>query len=820
MAKDPVDKNSDKKLQFTRLYRKLKDKPNLLDKKKELEEIIINESYKAKTKLTCNTLNISPLKQDEIDTLFQVKEKTSEQENKSTMKSSSVEKYLWEIYEKKPTKKLIAKLVDLLFHVEEKNEINKICTKIFESDENLYMSLPSETRTKLLLETDQDQPLYEVILQTLKNHKDNNLLNNIEKLIISLKLIEKKEYEALINYYIPNEVQILQAFQEKNIFFGKCKNYLFYSIGHTSYKIGMIDKAVEVLLQIEVTSHFFKPAVQIILENKCPMPLVLESQYCRQLMETSSYLEKIELIDSFLKKAHLFKDALSHQIIVLNEILREPYQWVSSKRKYLKIFSQTLIKHINLSYYIPQFLNFYKINAFNIQAFEESKAIWQPVFDAKIDHPLLKGFSYLQLYLNSKNRHQENFLWLSKNLINEDRKKNGSKSYNDWEKIRKWILEKIKHPSNLFDQKKRQKIFQEVSIATDPSQILIKDAIQYIKRPERNSHEGLVLIEKFAVDKKSNSIQLEILRQKASLYHLRNKDILRFWELCIYENKHDLAWRASSILEARQALPAPIRKYWKLSGEANFAYHLQDLNYTHIDCSLQGFSNSHKKMILILISIGLDVNDLLAMTQKNLNKISIRKFEHSDFEKNLIFNLTNAMNIKKDFFWCLDEQLSLHTGRVPFIENLETTEWTKTLVMLPYFLGVNSWSWNTKILFSTIKKNFSSLALHSKAQDKQSLSKWLKKMNSEKILKLKSLTKLSEEINSDNFKNTLFIFFSRLATCLIQDNFGALQSLKKMNTPVEFIWNLENWILSDKYTKLRKKSDTDNHNFLVNESNN
>ena len=61
------------------------------------------------------------------------------------------------------------------------------------------------------------------------------------------------------------------------------------------------------------------------------------------------------------------------------------------------------------------------------------------------------------------------------------------------------------------------------------------------------------------------------------------------------------------------------------------------------------------------------------------------------------------------------------------------------------------------------------------------------------------LPKISEERGLDI--QAILVF--RLALILNQNSYQALASLRAMRAPVHMVWQFENWLLSDQYSKIR-----------------
>lgn len=303
------------------------------------------------------------------------------------------------------------------------------------------------------------------------------------------------------------------------------------------------------------------------------------------------------------------------------------------------------------------------------------------------------------------------------------------------------------------------------------------------------------------------NLEIQILHRVATEIHWTNQRLNDLWRLASSNQHVDLAWRAATVLSARKALSINGRQAWAICGENRSEYSFQTPDLDVIKCCMDGFSESEKKLIQGIITVGPAIPELLqalSMRKSSIFEISANQLiKNSSRLDEFIDSIPFFKGIKFSGHLNAPERINPLTIP-PFIHSADDSVWSQLLLRLANRLGINNWGWELSRLVEAIEPLVVKQATGAGVADAK-VQKWIRKLNGESRLAWCDLAASAKFLSDGEAALVLGRFVIRLATAIYPHNYEALKSLHKMRVPIHHIWSLESWILSEANTEIRKR---------------
>jgi hypothetical protein len=281
------------------------------------------------------------------------------------------------------------------------------------------------------------------------------------------------------------------------------------------------------------------------------------------------------------------------------------------------------------------------------------------------------------------------------------------------------------------------------------------------------------------------------------------------WGLSAKLNQYDLAWRAATILKSRDVLDERIFPSWAISGEKRSEYHLNIPQLENVVDSFKDLSSDEQKFLKALVRIGHQIPNLLQLLDAKIKVIkpTPSKPGSKEFEVDKILNALGWLGNNKRYYQYEDDYFA-HSLPIPsFIHVLPDNTWSMLLVKLSQRLGLTAWSWK----LSNLKKYIDGLMpqiASGKLGGSWGVGRWLKNLTPEGRNAWCDLASIINKFSDEQGYEVISILLTRIAMIINQNHIQALNSLRIMRWSVYNIWQLENWLLSDCYTQVRRKFGT------------
>ena len=650
----------------------------------------------------------------------------------------------------------------------------------FFTGNDFYLQVNPMVRAKLLV----THPTK--VQELLLPHKNADTLLDGERLFVWKILCRLQLHSEVLVYFEQYRPQILKASTEHHL----SPDELFLTLGKVALRIGYTDGCRRYLQEITRQSASYQTALRILL---IPPDNADDNQVLHRLTAESNWENRLLLLDNYLLVAERNTNPLlDRDRPALNAVLADLLPLVPRQAEAWGQLAKIIANHRQLRDNYPNLYRLFDDNCSIFHGLALDRALWQ-VFLTSTDprEQSFQGLAHLHNYLATGNSNEKS-LWKAKLLLEAD---------DCWSETHRRARQFVEQ-AEFIPAGQRQLMITQLQVAAPDRQITLQEINDYLTIC--TSRYVLMVLEKLVAKRQDDYLERQIIWRKANFAYWQNRDLGRFWQLTA-QRLPDLAWRTASVLNARQALPATIRKAWQISGEKRSAYPLSPVTTMTIDSCVVGFSDNEQKFLRALVEIAVLIPTLFARLDRRV-KVYRRRRNRQQNDQQIERHLDEIPWLnsgQKIYYFSYDGLLARNQQMPLFIKKIPDTVWGLLLTRIVERLSLNLWSWQLSLLVKMIDKAIPKFITRSRLTLKA--YGWLNSLSPEHRHAWNTFMSLARRID-DNRAETLFgALVCRLATCIYQNHYQALLSLQLMGAPLPFVWELEKFILADQYSDLRQQ---------------
>jgi hypothetical protein len=447
-------------------------------------------------------------------------------------------------------------------------------------------------------------------------------------------------------------------------------------------------------------------------------------------------------------------------------------------------------------------------------------ALWQGPLALEPATPreaFLRGVALLHQYVNC-GLSAESSLWNARELILAARREAREPPPNDWKDLHKaataWIAK-----NHYLTEPDRQRMLLQLKVALDPGSVITSDVEDYLDHTDTPPLHVLAKLERLAEAKGAPALESRLILRRAQLTHLTNADLNRLWQLANLRKDPDLAWRIATVLHARRALAPGVRHAWEISGEKRSHYEFVPPSKQAVERCVKGFSPRAARLAFASLRVGPVLPELLAILDEGAKSVRPSAHPADSVEAaadRLLAGLSWLATPKKRYLFS-NEAIVGATAVPAFMQKLPANAWSVLVAKLSDRFGANAWGWKLSRLHQQIVDLIPRLASRQDLRRHSTrVAKWLKDLTPEQRAAWSDLGQLTRAYEDERAQEALAMFVCRLATLMFQNHYLALTSLHAMRASVAIVWDLEQFLVGEVYSDLRKKLETENRVLVPN----
>lgn len=304
---------------------------------------------------------------------------------------------------------------------------------------------------------------------------------------------------------------------------------------------------------------------------------------------------------------------------------------------------------------------------------------------------------------------------------------------------------------------------------------------------------------------KTHALVADLLGHRSRGFSWSNRDLRSLWKAACGSESWDLAWRCGTVLAARGALPEAAERAWEVSGERRSEYGYQTVDRSVADRVSEDFPEGVREAVRGLAIVGPALPELLGLLDRRMSLRRAPGLEKASQEGRLESLLIYDSWIRRRRWRTVGPGAGLSVIEVPpFCQALPPQAWSQLVALLGDGLGLGAMRWSPSVLLRQLAPLLPQLASRERSgQVPRSVRRWMASLDSEGQHGFSHLVAGLRRMDAEDGHLWLSAFVCRMATTMLQSHFEALVGLQHMGAPIWLIWNLEKWILSEGYTRLR-----------------
>ena len=494
------------------------------------------------------------------------------------------------------------------------------------------------------------------------------------------------------------------------------------------------------------------PAPQVFTPPEPPAKEMRDPQerLSAQFFRISLLEEKLALFEQMLLQFDSFSENIEY-LQFIDTLLYSAHTWVSPE--YWGRLSEILLKHHHREVEIPQLLHFFSIQQYMLHPLEQEQQIWSPW----LNHPLLQN-----TYFPSVSKLH---LMLVRKKINLDI---FAECYQKvplplWNKLCEHLLDALSGEDPETTEALGLLSLFSRSVPVETRMEKARELCQTEKRLP------FALLE-FLHTPEFKTIWPTYWTYKSRNYKLTSSDLLEWVEQS--QSEPDLYWRIMTILHGRGKLPAHQARRWQISGENRVSFGYSELGDDDFRALLQEFPRPVYQVLRLYLASCSEIREILFGSQDKKKLLQHK----NTWPVNLVkvctetFVSSKWVSLKKT-----DLAKTFETG-FSFVEEDLKNSFSQTASYLSHVLG-----------FSLFGFDFARLKNILQGSDLK-----------------RSIGQMDPDLLSLYSKKSVM----RLALLFCPHPFEALSTLKTGD--LRLLWDLEALILSENYTRFRKRQGLQN----------
>jgi hypothetical protein len=728
-------------------------------------------------------------------------------------KWSELEPLALELYRLKPVEATAARVVELAFLNAGSDPLEALLKRFRVEQPRFWRHVHKAVRTNLTARL-WSSGVSDVLAAILFRDKDEGYLQPIERLCVFWSLKGARDKAPALLYYRKYKDTLAHAAATLGQRVGLSPSAMFLEAARLAVELGDPDEAREALELVSPNEPERDEALRLLLDVAVDKNRAGRSHYMELIYGATTDAERIRLLGRFLEATRGLGGFRDRNRPALNELLADPLSWVGEEPETWRAMSETLASARDLEPLLPNLFEMFRRNASRYYAPLLDAALWQGPLLCRADEPrdiYWRGVGLLHHYVNC-GAGQEEALWEARDCIARAKRRMDRPTPFEWRELHKaayaWVAK-----NHYLIEPDRARMLRQMRVAVDGSSSVTHDIEDYLDSGDKAPLSVLGALQRVIRDKKEPALEHRLILKRAAHSHLTNADLNRLWQLANLRKESDLAWRIATILHARMVLVAQVRAAWEISGEKRTQYSLLQPPRAAVDHLLFGLEPKMSRLCFASLQVGWALPELLYLLDKGATVARGNAPAEDSIESKVDTALARLdwLGAPRKRYRFSFEAAPLGSMMPQFIQVLPSNAWSVVVARFGERLGVNAWGWKLSRLNQQIEGLIPRIASRQDLKRRSGkVADWLKALSPEQRAAWQDLALLSRSLEDDRGAFALAAFVCRLATLIYQNHYMALQSLQTMRAPVEVIWDLERFLLSEAYTEMRKKLGTAN----------
>ncbi|SMF79340.1 hypothetical protein [Pseudobacteriovorax antillogorgiicola] len=707
--------------------------------------------------------------------------------------------YAWDIFDRWPNAEIGGKMIELAYLHGRSQDLTALLLELKTRNPASYFAVGVDLRPYIVLKLWQQGK--EGVLNFFLHQKSfQGQLLRIEKLYVFWSLYGCTNQVKAWQFLTKSQADIFSAVQEYGPQLNLRRSLFDLELGKLAYSLGKQDRAREFLEQIPPDAPEFKEALDMLIKFKVDLDRNGHCLFGRKLASEGTWQGRIKLFRSFFQSLDR-KNGIRHQERnALNQILRSPSKWFPESAEAWNQLSQALLDHVELEYLLPNLFAHFKTHQMKFHAPIFERAIWEPMlYFQSVDSEKVRywrGVANLHKFVANGFR-DESLLWLAKESIDQTHSVPDALS---WSQIHHELMSWLSRTPAVAEGD-REEVLARVRVVGHYLDVTSEEISAYITKMNHFDFPAIDRLMDAIRKRQDEPCEIALIHKKAQLSHFTNQALGRLWQLHSHQKRADVCWRIATILHDRKVLNRDVEQVWILSGEKRREQTIRPVPVDHMIHLYGDWSGDARMLAESLLLIGAKIPELLSTVDRKVRPIKRQAASKEDRKFEGILSKTPWL-IQGKRVYSSHPEMYQHERPI-FIPSLPETPWVRVMIQVADRLGVSAWRWQLSWLHDQLEMLIPKLHKIQDGQAHGKIGKWLRGLSPLQRKAWYQLLSLSSKMDNSQGFQVLGDLIFRVTTVMYQDHLDALGSVSKMECSARFRWNLEKFIISDTYSKIR-----------------
>ena len=718
----------------------------------------------------------------------------------------SMEPLALRLYASQPAPATAARVIELAFVHATTDRLEPLLQWAKKNAPGFYRHLHPTLRTHLVIRLWRSSSS-DTLATLLFRDRDESFLQPIERLFLFQSMTSAKDPTVPYLYFNRYRNELLNAVMSMGGHVGLTASAFLLRVGQLALDLGYNDDAAQILDGIGANTPERDDALRLMLTSTVEKNKAGRSHLAELLMAEATGEGRLQLLQKFLAGSRGLGGFKDRNRPALNELLADPLSWLPMDVALWGKLSSLLTANRDLAALLPNLLAVFQNHALKFHAANLDIALWQGplnISPVNLQDEYWRGIGLLHFYAGT-GATAEAELWQALNSVKRAKEESPQPLPILWKELHRAAFTWVIKATHLLDGE-RTRMLRQLRVAVPLEQITAGDLTEYVEQAEGAPLPILRVLRGVAERLKEPVIAKRLLLKGAAASHLTNVDLNHVWQLGLTLNDHDLAWRAATVLNARQALVPAVRHAWEFSGEKRAEYGFFVPTKKQVQACLVGMSSPAARLANACLMVGGALPELLSLLDPGATVTRVSAAPHDSIEARVdqaLSKLDWLLPPRRRYRFSFESALG--GSQLPaFMQVLPTNAWSLLTARLAERLGINAWGWRLSRLHAQIADLIPRLASRQDLRRHSSrVATWLKELTPEQRAAWQDMAALSRALDDQTAAVALAGFVCRLATLICPNHYMALTSLQSMRAQTSIIWDMETWLLGESYSQSR-----------------
>lgn len=712
--------------------------------------------------------------------------------------------YVWQLYYGQPGPNAAARVGELAFLYGSSLDLFDAFKTLVGLEEHFYEKIRPAIRTLIVLKLWIEG--WDAVVQPLFIGKDFEK-TPVEKLIEFRVLSRHTDPEPAWLLLQHNQNDLIYAVEEFAEQLHWHLHDFLLAAGSLAVRVGQGDVAQELLEKIPLDSPVHPEAQNWILAIKPLRDQQGFTSFEKRLNLEPDWRGRVRLLVQWLAELQREEPEAVKNRPALVGVFEDFWRWFPAQPDIYRAVSDALIEYRAVLKQFPQYeLPILKMSL-QFQPSQLEVALWQPFLhmDAGFAPSFLLWQAAAKVHLFATGiQEYEQLIWEAYDTY-RDLEHDESLRVN-WDSLRREALGWVQRTPT-FAEEKRQFLLDYLNLLGEPQHLTTHDVMQCLRHNRTLHHQTIDRLIQVVRRADDIALELQLLQLKAGSSHATNQDLNRMWHISSRLNKHDFCWRIATVIQNRKISVASVYHAWLISGENRNDYAIYPVKRESLAILTQHLNEEAQRFLEHMLVIGPKLPELFAVVVPG-SRVTKREVGKNTRDTAIEATLASMewLGDQKKMYW-IPFAASTHDFALPdFVQVLPANPWSLLMVRLAQALGITAWGWNIQ----NVRQYLIGLLPRGSQPADVRIAKWLKTLTSTERHSWQEFVLMTGKLSEKQVEEWVFSFLTRMALVMYQNNNQALADLQTMRAPVQFVWQLEHWILSEEYSQIRRRLQSQN----------